>query len=168
MAAIRLPSSPVPRRVRARRRPSAPLARSEASSPTTASIGAVTVRRRTVRNERTFAKPASRIRVASSRFEYSLRWNPVATGSKYPRDVVRPRQAVRRDAQVDPARCERTVDVGELFRGVVGMQVLHQLVAEGDVHAAGRHGTLRPSVITISTFAGCARPAAISSDTSSA
>jgi hypothetical protein len=45
-------------------------------------MGAVTVRRRSVRNALTLAKPASRIRAASSRFEYSLRWNPVATGSK--------------------------------------------------------------------------------------
>jgi colanic acid/amylovoran biosynthesis glycosyltransferase len=72
-AATRFPRSRVPKRVRTSRRPGAPLARASASRQVATSPGAVTVRPRTVRNVRTFVKPAARIRTASSRFVYSLR-----------------------------------------------------------------------------------------------
>jgi hypothetical protein len=57
-------------------------------------------------------------------------------------DISGAAQAVGRDAQVNSAWNERTMDVPQLFECVVRMQMLHQLIAVGDVYGTGRYGDI--------------------------
>src|SRR6185312_824765 len=62
---------------------------------------------------------------------------------KVPGNIMRPGPAVRSEANIHSTGRQRLMNTSKLFNRIVGMQVLHQLVAISNVDASHRNRNAR-------------------------
>ena len=73
-------------------------------------------------------KPADRMSAVQLRRSVFLKVKTRCVRVEVHRDVVRPRQAVRRHAYIPPPWLQCAEDLSQMFESVVGVQVLEDLV----------------------------------------